>query len=43
MKYAVLGAGLMGRAVAYDLLRHDDTDLVTIADSNRKALENAKA
>ncbi len=43
MKYAVLGAGLMGRAAAYDLLRHDDTELVIIADSNRKALENAKA
>jgi lysine 6-dehydrogenase len=43
MKYAVLGAGLMGRAAAYDLLRHDDTELVTIADSDRKALDNAKA
>jgi lysine 6-dehydrogenase len=41
MKYAVLGAGLMGRAAAYDLLRHDDTELVILADSSRMALANA--
>ncbi|NHK31028.1 MAG: saccharopine dehydrogenase [Asgard group archaeon] len=32
MKYLVLGSGLMGRAVAYDLLRHDDTTEVRLAD-----------
>lgn len=42
MKYAVLGAGLMGKAAAYDLIRHDDTELVIVADSNRKALDQAK-
>jgi lysine 6-dehydrogenase len=38
MKYAVLGAGLMGRAAAYDLLGQPDTEQVIIADSNKKAL-----
>lgn len=43
MKYAVLGAGLMGRAAAYDLLRHDNTELVIIADNSRSALASASA
>ncbi len=41
-KYAVLGAGLMGRAAAYDLLRHQDTETVLLADSNRQALAECR-
>jgi lysine 6-dehydrogenase len=32
MKYLVLGSGLMGRAVVYDLLRHKDTTEIRLAD-----------
>ncbi|NHJ83904.1 MAG: hypothetical protein FK734_00495 [Asgard group archaeon] len=32
MRYLVLGSGLMGRAVAFDLLRHDDTEEIRLAD-----------
>ncbi len=42
-KYAVLGAGLMGRAVAYDLLRHRDTERVILADINPRSLENCRS
>ena len=40
MEYCVLGAGLMGRAIAYDLLKQG-TSLVLLADKNTKALEEA--
>ncbi|MBI3308877.1 MAG: saccharopine dehydrogenase NADP-binding domain-containing protein [Candidatus Melainabacteria bacterium] len=43
MKYCVLGAGLMGKAVAYDLLSHKDTELVLLADSNKDNLDTAKS
>jgi lysine 6-dehydrogenase len=39
MKYAVLGAGLMGRAAAYDILKQDDTTEVLLVDANKKALD----
>ncbi len=39
--YCVLGAGLMGKAIAYDLLKQDDTKSVVIADSNQEQLEQA--
>jgi len=42
-RYAVLGAGLMGRAAAYDLLRHQDTETVLLADSNRRALDECRS
>ena len=32
MRMLVLGAGLQGSACAYDLLRHQDVELVTLAD-----------
>jgi len=41
MRYLVLGSGLMGRAAAFDLLRHDDTKeliLVDIDESNLKSV-----
>ncbi|MBN1330818.1 MAG: saccharopine dehydrogenase NADP-binding domain-containing protein [Candidatus Heimdallarchaeota archaeon] len=40
MKYLVLGSGLMGRAVAFDLLRHNDTEEIYLADID---LKKAKA
>lgn len=41
MKYAVLGAGLMGKAVAYDLLKQADTSKVILADNNNERLSEA--
>ena len=38
MKYAVLGAGLMGKAIAFDLLRQDDTEEVILADNSQNKL-----
>lgn len=38
MKYAVLGAGLMGKAIAYDFLQQDDTDEVILTDKSRNKL-----
>jgi len=38
MKYAVLGAGLMGKAIAYDLLQQADTSEVILADNSQNKL-----
>jgi len=43
MRFLVLGAGAMGRAVAYDLARTDGVDQVTLADSDAKRARQAKA
>ncbi|NHJ46241.1 MAG: saccharopine dehydrogenase [Asgard group archaeon] len=40
MKYLVLGSGLMGRAVAFDLLRHDDNTEVILADIDFNLAKN---
>lgn len=37
MRFLILGGGLQGTACAYDLLRRDDVDRVTIADLERGA------
>lgn len=42
MNYLILGAGRMGRAIAYDLIRSDDNNMVSIVDINRKNLEDTK-
>ncbi len=42
MKFCILGAGLMGKAVAYDLLRQSSTEVVTIADGHESQLASAK-
>ncbi len=42
-KYLVLGAGMQGRACAYDLLRSQDTREVVVADADPKALAAVKA
>jgi lysine 6-dehydrogenase len=41
MKYAVLGAGLMGKAIAYDLLNQPDTTEVIITDNKQNKLSEA--
>jgi lysine 6-dehydrogenase len=41
MKYCVLGAGLMGRAVAYDLLLQGDTKSIILIDNNIETLRAA--
>src|SRR5512135_3739446 len=41
MKYVVLGAGMMGSAVAYDLARTGPADEVLLADVSRDAAERS--
>ncbi len=42
MKYCVLGAGLMGKAIAYDLLQQNDTTKVLLTDNNSEELKKAQ-
>ena len=42
MRILVLGAGMMGRAIAYDLYNNSDFDGITIADKDRKTLQSAE-
>lgn len=42
MNYLVIGAGLMGRAVAFDLLKFSDYSKITVVDNNRKSLEESR-
>ncbi|MFW9819377.1 MAG: saccharopine dehydrogenase family protein [Candidatus Thorarchaeota archaeon] len=42
MKYLVLGSGLMGRAVAYDLAKNDNTTEIRLADINITSLKDVK-
>jgi lysine 6-dehydrogenase len=43
MRFLVMGAGAMGRAVAYDLVRSKGVKALTLADSDAGRLEEAKA
>ncbi len=43
MRFLVLGAGAMGRAVAFDLVRTEGVTRVTLADANAKRARQAKA
>jgi lysine 6-dehydrogenase len=43
MKIIVLGAGMMGRAIAYDLDRYSNFDSVIIADRDNQAIQSAKS
>jgi len=36
MKIIVLGAGMMGRAIAYDLCKYSNFESITITDKDRK-------
>ena len=42
MKYLVLGSGLQGRALAYDLLKFDEGCSVTLGDVNEENLKKLK-
>jgi lysine 6-dehydrogenase len=42
MKIIVLGSGMMGSAMAYDLSEFSDFDEIAIADKNNKTLESSK-
>jgi len=42
MDIIVLGAGMMGRAIAYDLCKHSNFDNVTVADKDRKTIVSAE-
>jgi lysine 6-dehydrogenase len=42
MKIVVIGAGMMGRAIAYDLEKYSNFETLTIADMNKKAIQNVK-
>ena len=39
MRILLIGAGMMGRAIAYDLLRHPDVETLVVADRERKRAE----
>ena len=41
MKIIVLGSGMMGRALAYDLCKYSNFDSIAIADKNKKSLQLA--
>ncbi len=43
MRFLVLGAGLMGRAVAFDLMRNHRIESVILADSDASQLKEAEA
>ena len=43
MKILVLGAGMMGRAIAYDLCTFSNFEQIILADNNKEALESAQS
>ncbi len=43
MNVAVFGAGMMGRAIAFDLLHQKTFEIVTLVDANQKMLSDSKA
>jgi len=42
MKITILGAGMMGRAIAFDLEKYSNFEKITIADIDKKTIESAK-
>ena len=42
MKILVLGAGMMGRAIAYDLCKHSNFDNIAVADKDKKTIQSAE-
>ena len=42
MKILVLGAGMMGRAIAYDLCKHSNFGNIGIADKDKKIIQSTK-
>ena len=42
MKIIVIGAGMMGRAIAYDLSKYSNFEKITITDKNKKIIHSAQ-
>ena len=42
MKIIIIGSGLMGRAIAYDLCRHSKFDSTAVADRGKKTIQSTK-
>ncbi len=42
MDILILGAGMMGRAIAYDLANFSNFEKITLIDKNKKTLDNTK-
>ena len=42
MKIIILGSGMMGRVIAYDLCKHSKFDSITIADKDNQTLQSAE-
>ena len=42
MKVLVIGTGMMGRAIAYDLCKHSNFDSIAIADKDKKTISSAE-
>lgn len=42
MEILVIGAGMMGRAITFDLLTHSNFKNITLADKNKETIESAK-
>ena len=42
MKILVLGAGMMGRAIAYDLNKFSNFEHITIVDKNKQIIKSAE-
>lgn len=42
MKILILGAGMMGRAIAFDLVKYSNFDTITLADKDYSVLKTAK-
>src|SRR4030042_4979731 len=42
MRVIVLGAGMMGKAIAYDLHKHSKLENIAISDKDKKTLQSAE-
>lgn len=42
MKILVLGSGMMGRAIAYDLCKFSNFETITVADKNKETIQSAE-
>ena len=43
MKIIVLGSGMMGRSIAFDLCKYSNFDGITLADRDKKTIQSAKS
>ena len=42
MDVLVLGSGMMGQAIAYDLIKYSNFKNITLSDNNQKQLDKTK-